>query len=97
MVAGRYTLLDQTVAPTVLDACTRHGTAIVAAAVFNSGLLTGTPSRQATFDYGRVPDNVYDRAARLAEVCADHGVELPTAAPALPTARPAGLLGRRRR
>jgi D-threo-aldose 1-dehydrogenase len=80
MVANRYTLLDQSVAPEVLDACDEHGTRIVAAAVFNSGLLAGTPTKDTTFDYADVPDEVLAKARRIDEVCAAHGVELPAAA-----------------
>ena len=39
MVAGRYTLLEQPAAAEVLPACRETGTGIVAASVFNSGLL----------------------------------------------------------
>lgn len=80
MVANRYTLLDQSVAPDVLDACRLHGTRIVAAAVFNSGLLAGKPRRGAKFNYGDVPDDVLARARDIESVCAAYGVELPAAA-----------------
>ena len=80
MVANRYTLLDQSVVPAVLEACDEHGTRIVAAAVFNSGLLASTPSRAARYDYGDVPDDVLVRALAIDAVCAEHGVELPAAA-----------------
>ncbi|MFI6674357.1 aldo/keto reductase [Kribbella sp. NPDC050470] len=45
MVANRYTLLDESAVPELLGECDRHGTRIVAAAVFNSGLLAGKPTR----------------------------------------------------
>lgn len=80
MVANCYTLLDQSVAPEVLDACAEHGTRIVAAAVFNSGLLAATPSRDAKFDYADVPDDIFERASAIDQVCASYGVELPAAA-----------------
>lgn len=80
MVAGRYTLLDQSIGPEVLAACAENGTGIVAAAVFNSGVLAEAPRPDAMFDYARVPAEVLARASRIAEVCASHGVELPTAA-----------------
>jgi D-threo-aldose 1-dehydrogenase len=80
MVAGRYTLLDQSIAPDVLQACDEHGTRIVAAGVFNSGLLAGRPSRDATFDYAAVPDEVFSKALAIDQVCAEHDVELATAA-----------------
>lgn len=80
MVAGRYTLLDQSVAPGVLAACDEHGTQVVAAAVFNSGLLAQVPQPGAMYDYALVPDEILSRATRIGEVCASHGVDLPTAA-----------------
>lgn len=80
MVAGRYTLLDQSVAPELLEACEQHGTTIVAAALFNSGLLAETPREGAMFDYAEVPAEVLRRAHAITDVCWSHGVELPTAA-----------------
>jgi D-threo-aldose 1-dehydrogenase len=79
MVAGRYTLLDQSVVPEVVDVCSRTGTRMVAAAVFNSGLLADTTS-PTTYDYGAVPADKLELARRIAAVCAAHGVDLPTAA-----------------
>ncbi|MGB3375712.1 MAG: aldo/keto reductase [Microbacterium sp.] len=81
MVAGRYTLLEQPAAADVLPACVEHGTGIVAASVFNSGLLASdTPRRDGRYEYGQLPDELWDRLARIAEVCRDHGVPLPAAA-----------------
>lgn len=80
MAANCYTLLDQSVCPEVLSLCEEHDTAIVSAAVFNSGLLASSPRPDANFDYGRVPAEIYGRAVRIAEVCASHGVELAAAA-----------------
>ena len=80
MVAGRYTLLDQSAAPAVLEACRRTGTRIVAAALFNSGLLATTPRAGATYDYRAAPEDVLARARAIERICARHGVELGTAA-----------------
>lgn len=80
MVANRYTLLDQSVAEGLLEACDRHGTRIVAAAVFASGLLATTPRRGAMYNYGEVPEDILERALRIGEVCEAHGVEIATAA-----------------
>jgi D-threo-aldose 1-dehydrogenase len=80
MVANRYTLLDQSVADGVLEACDRHGTRIVAAAVFASGLLATTPRADARYNYEDVPPDVLERALRIDEVCSAHGVEIATAA-----------------
>lgn len=80
MVAGRYTLLDQTAGSTLQPACDEHGTRIVAAALFNSGLLAETPRAGAMFDYAEVPPEILTRARAISDVCRSHGVELPTAA-----------------
>ncbi|MGD7787413.1 aldo/keto reductase [Propionibacteriaceae bacterium Y1700] len=81
MLAGRYTLLEQPAHPELINDCRQAGIGIIATAQFNSGLLaTPTPSRDSHYEYLPVPDEKFDRAVRLAESCAAHGVELPTAA-----------------
>jgi len=89
MVAGRYTLVDQSVADTVLPACLEHRVGVVAAAVFNSGLLASdTPSADARFDYEPVPPALLARAQRIAEVTKTHDVPLPVAALHYPLQHP---------
>jgi D-threo-aldose 1-dehydrogenase len=81
MVAGRYTLLEQPAAVDVLPACRETGTGIVAASVFNSGLLASSePRRDGRYEYGQLPDGLWDRLVRIAAVCAAHDVPLPAAA-----------------
>lgn len=84
MLAGRYTLLDQTSLP-VLDACKRHGNAVVAAGVFNSGILAGTGK----FNYRDAPAEIVQRVTSLQACCDAHGVPLPAAALQFPLAHPA--------
>ncbi|WP_049576020.1 aldo/keto reductase [Nonomuraea sp. SBT364] len=87
MLAGRYTLLDRSGLP-LLEECEARGTRVLAAGVFNSGLLaTHTPS--GTFDYQPAPAALVDRASRMARVCEAHGVTLPQAAMAFPLRHPA--------
>lgn len=81
MVAGRYTLLEQPAAADVLPACRENGTGIVAASVFNSGLLAqSTPHRDGRYEYGQLPQELWERLVRIAAICADHDVPLPAAA-----------------
>ncbi|XUL86244.1 aldo/keto reductase [Streptomyces galilaeus] len=88
MVAGRWTLLDRTARP-LLDACAGRGVAVVAAAPFNSGLLSRTcPTGDATFDYGPAPEPALRRARLLGEVSARHGAALPHAALRFPLRDP---------
>lgn len=81
MCAGRLTLLEQDRAERMLDAAGRRGVAVVAAAVYNSGLLSreSVPD-DATFDYGPAPADVIERARAIERVCRAHGVSLPAAA-----------------
>jgi D-threo-aldose 1-dehydrogenase len=87
LLAGRYTVLEQTGAP-LLDLCASRGVAVVAAGVFNSGLLA-RPEVGATYDYQAAPPSLVERARRLAAVCARHGVTLPQAAVRFPLRHPA--------
>ncbi|MHA5052878.1 aldo/keto reductase [Streptomyces sp. SD15] len=88
MVAGRWTLLDRTARP-LLDACAERGVAVVAAAPFNSGLLSRPhPASDATFDYGPASESALRRARLLAGVSGRHGTELPHAALRFPLRDP---------
>lgn len=81
MVAGRFTLLDPSALDDVLPVAAERGVGVVAAAVYNSGLLSSeTIDPAAHFDYGSAPAEVIERAQRIAEICRDHGVSLPAAA-----------------
>jgi D-threo-aldose 1-dehydrogenase len=85
MVAGRLTLLDQSATATLLPLATRRGTAVVAAGVFNSGILAQpTQARAAKFDYGNASPETVLRAKRIASVCEKFGVTLPEAAVSFP-------------
>ena len=89
MAAGRYTLLDQSLAAEGLPECRRHGIGIACASVFNSGLLAADQvPDDGYFDYAPAPPEVIARARRLAAVCAEHGVHLPTAALQFPLRDP---------
>lgn len=88
MVAGRWTLLDRAARP-LLDACAERGVAVVAAAPFNSGLLSRPhPASDATFDYGPASESALRRARFLAGVSGRHGTALPHAALRFPLRDP---------
>ena len=90
MLAGRYTLLEQDSLDDVLPACQEHGVGLVAAGVFNSGLLARScPEADSRYDYARAPATLVDKARAIAEVCERHGTTLPAAAIAFPLAHPA--------
>ncbi len=98
MAAGRFTLADQSAATEVLPACEERGIRVVAAAVFNGGLLATSPDHSSTFDYAAVPSEVLERARKIQAVCTTYGVPLRAAALQYPFRHQDGRLrgGRRR-
>jgi D-threo-aldose 1-dehydrogenase len=90
MLAGRLTLLDQTALADLMPLALRRGVAIVAAGVYNSGLLSSAQIQpDAHFDYAPASDVVRERAERLAAICRAHDVDLPSAAVQYPLRHPA--------
>ena len=88
LLAGRYTLLDRTGAAELLPLCVEKSIAIIAGGVFNSGILAN-PRPGTTFNYQPAPPELVDRALRMQEICARHGVELKAAAIQFPLRHPA--------
>ena len=81
MLAGRYTLLDQSALDDVLPAALALGKSVIAVGVFNSGLLAkDRPSEGMKYDYSDAPAEMVARALAIAEVCERHGTTLPAAA-----------------
>jgi D-threo-aldose 1-dehydrogenase len=88
LLAGRYTLLDQDGLTDLLPAAAERGKSVVIGGVYNTGLLAD-PGPGATYDYGPVPQPVLDRALRIRDVAARHGVPLRAAALRFPLGHPA--------
>src|SRR5262249_44395234 len=93
LLAGRYTLLDQTALPELLPLCVSRGTRIVLGRPFNSGILaTGTrpaDGRTVYFNYAPAGSEILERARAIEAVCAGHRVPLKAAALQFPRAHPA--------
>ncbi|MDQ1135424.1 D-threo-aldose 1-dehydrogenase [Microbacterium sp. SORGH_AS 1204] len=81
MLAGRYTLLDRTAERELLPLAVEHDVAIVAAGVYNSGLLSSPEvPADARFDYSQAPAALISGARDMAALCREYGVTLPDAA-----------------
>jgi D-threo-aldose 1-dehydrogenase len=89
MCAGRLTLLDHSAHDELIPLARERGVGIVAAGVYNSGLLaTAQPQEDATYDYAPADARLLARARDLAARCEQHGVTLPDAAIAYSLAEP---------
>jgi D-threo-aldose 1-dehydrogenase len=102
MCAGRLTLLEQEHAERILRLASERDVAVVAAAVYNSGLLSREHvADDAQFDYGHAPADIIARARDIERICREHGASLPAAAVQYPLLHPhvvsvvAGMRGAR--
>ena len=90
MLAGRYTLLEQGALDDLLPECERRGVSVIAAGVFNSGLLARErPRADVTYNYAPAPAEIVARVHRIADVLERHGTTLPEAAAQFALAHPA--------
>ena len=88
LLAGRYTLLDQSGAATLFPVTTARGIGLVVAGVFNGGLLAD-PASFETYNWGPAPADIRERAMRIAGICRHHGVDVKAAALQFSFANPA--------
>lgn len=85
LIAGRYTLLDRSAEAELLPLCAEHGVHVIAAGVFNSGLLSGG----STFDYETPAAATVAKKEALDAMCESYGVPLAAAALQFPLRHPA--------
>jgi D-threo-aldose 1-dehydrogenase len=89
MLAGRYTLLDQSALDVFLPLAQSRGVDVFMAGIFNSGVLAKPDLKNVTYDYAVAPDVIVARAKRIAAICGEFGVPLQAAAIQFPRGHPA--------
>jgi D-threo-aldose 1-dehydrogenase len=92
LLAGRYTLLDQSALIELLPLCETRGVRVAIGGAFNSGILaTGVKhaAQPLRFNYEPAPTEWVTRASALEDVCERFGVPLRAAALQFPLAHPA--------
>ena len=89
LLAGRYTLLDQSALAEFLPLCETQGISVILGGPFNSGILASDLSDEATYQYVKAPPEILDRARRIGAVCDGYGVPLNAAALQFGLAHPA--------
>ncbi|SEE28326.1 aldo/keto reductase [Ruania alba] len=89
LLAGRWTLLDRSASEWLLPRCNDLGIGVAAAGVFNTGVLAEPDDPDARFDYAPASQQIRERARRIRQLCAAHGVSLPAAAIQYPFTDPA--------
>lgn len=101
LLAGRYSLLDQSALPRLLPELQRRGVALALGGVFNSGILAKRVDarEQPTFNYAAAQPQWLNKALRIQAVCDRHQVPIAAAALQFALAHPAAqivLLGARK-
>lgn len=89
LLAGRYTLLDQSAVADLLPAAQARGIRLIIGGVFNSGILTDPWAERPMFNYAPAPDAWVARARALDQLCRTYQVPLKAAALQFPAAHPA--------
>ena len=84
LLAGRYTLLEQSPLDHFLPQCEQRGVSVIVGGPYNSGVLTGGTH----YNYAAVPADIAARVAALEAVCRGYEVPLATAALQFPLAHP---------
>jgi len=89
LLAGRYTLLEQTSLDSFLPLVQSKQMGVIVGAPFNSGILATGAVEGAWFNYAPATAEVLTRVAAIESVCRAHGVALRDAALQFPLMHPA--------
>ncbi len=84
LLAGRYTLLEQTALDSFFPLCQKRGVSVIAGGPYNSGILTGG----AHYNYEAAPAEIVAKVKALRAVCERHDVSLTAAALQFPLVHP---------
>ena len=80
LLAGRYTLLDQSSLPELIPLCMEKNIRLVLGGPYNSGILASDLSPGAKYDYEAAPAAIIEKARKIKLVCDRYGVPLKAAA-----------------
>ncbi len=89
LLAGRFTLLEQSAALPLLERCVERAVSVVVGSVFNSGILATGAVAGARYNYDTAPAAVMESVRQIEATCAAHDTELASAALQFPLSHPA--------
>ena len=88
LIAGRYTLLDQSAQHELLSYAMERNVDITIGGVFNSGVLAN-PVKGATFEYLPASDEIIEKAQKIGAFLKERGIPLTAASLQFPLRHPA--------
>ena len=80
LLAGRYTLLDQSSLAELMPVCLENNVSVVLGGPYNSGILASDLGPQTTYNYEIAPVDIIEKARRIKAVCNRYAVPLKAAA-----------------
>jgi D-threo-aldose 1-dehydrogenase len=89
LLAGRYTLLEQTSLDSFLPYCEERKISVIIGGPYNTGILATGAVPGAYFDYAPAGPDVLEKVSRIEAICRDHNVPLAAAALQFPLHHPA--------
>jgi len=89
LLAGRYTLLEQTAVERFLPECERRGVSVIIGGPYNSGILATGAHPEARYNYQPAPPDILQKVKNIENICQRYGVSLAAAALQFPLAHPA--------
>ena len=89
LLAGRYTLLEQTSLDSFLPYCEQRGISVIIGGPYNTGILATGSVVGAYFDYSPAPPHILERVERMEAICRHYGTPLAAAALQFPLHHPA--------
>lgn len=87
LIAGRFSLLDQSAQEQLFKECKKKNTAVAIGGVYNSGILAN-PVAGATFDYSPASEELISKAQKIKHLLADFHIPLTAAAIQFPLRHP---------
>jgi D-threo-aldose 1-dehydrogenase len=90
LLAGRYTLLEQSACESFFPLCAKRGVSVILGGPFNSGILASGVNGAGPFyyNYESAPQHIIERVAQLESICIEFSIPLPAAALQFPRAHP---------
>jgi D-threo-aldose 1-dehydrogenase len=80
LLAGRYTLLEQTPLAEFLPMCQEKGISIIIGGPYNSGILATGATANTHFNYQEPPPQILQKVKGMEAMCIRHGITLQAAA-----------------
>ncbi len=80
LLAGRYTLLEQTPLPEFLPMCQEKDISIIIGGPYNSGILATGATANTHYNYQEPPPQILQKVKGMEAMCIRHGITLQAAA-----------------